>query len=138
MNIYKVKLSEDIFEYEFLVNTNSLADITNKLRISFFEVLKNELTNSGNSTTSFPYDQFNLDIISSNLNSNDMYLIRSTGGTLLYKPDSNTSIYLVDLEHRVGNFRDNYDTSDDWESKIGGIISSIKRDLSINNIINEV
>lgn len=73
MNLYKVRFGEKegVFEYHFLIRTNSLKDINSIRKEHGFGVL----------------------------NSNDIELLRNCGGTLLYKEDGCWILnYLVDLD----------------------------------------
>lgn len=110
MNLYKVRFGEEegVFEYEFLTNSSSLFEINKILKSS-------QLISWG--------------LI---LTSNDMELISSCGGTVLFRENDSWIInYLIDLDF------EKYDTSADvqlkneWKEKIRGLIGSVRRDIKL-------
>lgn len=105
MNLYLVKIGDNLFEYEWVSNTSSILELNNNIRL-----------------LDFP-----------KLNNNDSQMIRNSGGTILYKED-NILYWLVNIDH-IQDEKIGVILGKELTDIIYNIISGIKRDIKLNSII---
>lgn len=105
MNLYLVKIGDNLFEYECVSNTDSILELNNNIRL-----------------LDFP-----------KLNNNDSQMIRNSGGTVLYRED-NILYWLVNIDH-IQDEKIGVILGKELTDKIYNIISGIKRDIKLNSII---
>ena len=112
MNIWIVRLGDDIFEYSKFIKTDSLFEINSKLKTFDFSDVSQKGTHI--------------------LNGNDMSLLRTIGGTVIFKEEHDWIInYLVDIDF-------NGDVDNKGEEiffKFSDIRKSVLRDIKIGEII---
>lgn len=120
MNLYKVRFGEEenVFEYEFLTNSSSLFEINKILKPSTNKTLDHFLTS--------------LNLTHRALTSNDMELIKSCGGTVLFKENDCWIInYLIDLDFEKYDPSADVQLKNDWREKVRGLIESVRRDIKL-------
>lgn len=105
MNLYLVKIGDNLFEYEWVSNTSSILELNNNIRLLDFPKLNND----------------------------DSQMIRNSGGTILYKED-NILYWLVNIDH-IQDEKIGVILGKELTDIVYNIISGIKRDIKLNSII---
>lgn len=111
MKLYIVKYG-DIFEYEHFSDTLSLPIINNFIK---------------------SIDEVNYPLA----NSNDIDLIRSSGGTIIYfNRGIESSVCIIDLDFKYHDGEKYQSFDSEMRNRFGSIRLKIKRDLSIDNLLD--
>jgi hypothetical protein len=121
MNIYKVRFGEEegVFEYDHIINSSSLFEINKVLR----------------SSNTFATNSIGKEYPLPSLNNNDMELMQSCGGTVIFMEDNSWIIhYLIDLDFKKHDPTADVQLKDEWKSKVRFLIESVKRDIKLNMI----
>ena len=105
MNLYLVKIGDNLFEYEWVSNTSSILELNNNIRLLDFPKLNNI----------------------------DSQMIRNSGGTVLYRED-NILYWLVNIDH-IQDEKIGVILGKELTDIIQNIISRIKRDIKLNSIM---
>lgn len=115
MNLYRVRFGEDegVFKYEYITNSSSLFEINRILKHQVFD--------------SRPFNIL--------LNSSDMEMIQSCGGTVVFRESNSWIIhYLIDLDFKKYDPTADVQLKNEWKDKVKALIESVRRDIKLNMI----
>lgn len=127
MNLYRVRFGEEegVFEYEYITNLSSLFEINRILKHQVFD--SKALAEEEEKEVLRPFNIL--------LNSSDMEMIQSCGGTVVFRENNSWIIhYLIDLDFKKYDPTADVQLKNEWKDKVKALIESVRRDIKLNMI----